>query len=116
MYDIESMTQIANAMFPKVLGMKLTEATTDVLRAEVMVTDDLCTTGKTMHGGAIMTLADFLGAACTMNNLPAGYGTTTIESKTNFVLGRTVRREGHRHVRAGAQRQAHTGLAHNRRA
>jgi uncharacterized protein (TIGR00369 family) len=38
-----------------------------------------------MHGGAIMTLADFMGAACTMNNVPDRYQTTTIESKTNFV-------------------------------
>jgi len=87
MYDIESMTQIANAMFPKVLGIKIVEATEDRMLAELMVTDDLCTTGKTMHGGAIMTLADFMGAACTMNNLPSGYGTTTLESKTNFIAG-----------------------------
>jgi len=85
MYDSEQVTQIANSMFPKVLGMKVLEATKERLVAEVMVTDDLCTTGKTMHGGAIMTLADFMGAACTMNNVPPGAGTTTIESKTNFV-------------------------------
>jgi uncharacterized protein (TIGR00369 family) len=85
MYSIEQLTQVANAMFPSVLGMRITEATPDRLVAEVMVTDELCTTGKTMHGGAIMTLADFMGAACTMNNVPSGAGTTTIESKTNFV-------------------------------
>jgi 1,4-dihydroxy-2-naphthoyl-CoA hydrolase len=85
MYDANQLTQVADAMFPKVLGIKIVEVTQDVLRAELMVTDDLCTTGGTMHGGAIMTMADFLGAACTMNNVPAGAGTTTIESKTNFV-------------------------------
>lgn len=85
MYTKEQTTQIANAMFPKVLGITIVEATPDVMRAEVMVTDDLCTTGRTMHGGAIMTLADFMGAACTMNNVPDRYMTTTIESKTNFV-------------------------------
>jgi uncharacterized protein (TIGR00369 family) len=85
MYDIEQITQVANAMFPKVLGIKVTEATPDKLVAEVIVKDELCTTGRTMHGGAIMTLADFMGAACTMNNVPPGAGTTTIESKTNFV-------------------------------
>ncbi len=85
MYDVKQLTQVANAMFPKVLGMQFKEATKDRLVAEVMVTDDLCTTGRAMHGGAIMTLADFMGASCTMNNVPAGAGTTTIESKTNFV-------------------------------
>ena len=87
MYDANALLQVGNSMFPKVLGMQVLEVTPDKLRIEVMVTDDLCTTGKTMHGGAIMTLADFMGAACTMNNVPAGYGTTTIESKTNFVSG-----------------------------
>jgi uncharacterized protein (TIGR00369 family) len=85
MYDTNQLTQVANAMFPRVLGITILEATKDRLLAEVMVTDDLCTTGKTMHGGAIMTLADFMGAACTMNNVPDRYQTTTIESKTNFV-------------------------------
>jgi len=87
MYDINQLTQVANAMFPKVLGINILEATQDKLRAELIVTDGLCTTGKTMHGGAIMTLADFMGAACTMNNVPPGAGTTTIESKTNFISG-----------------------------
>jgi uncharacterized protein (TIGR00369 family) len=85
MYDTNQLTQVANAMFPRVLGITILEATKDRLLAEVMVTDDLCTTGKTMHGGAIMTLADFMGAACTMNNVPDRHQTTTIESKTNFV-------------------------------
>lgn len=85
MYDSSALNQVANAMFPKVLGMSFLEVSKDRLRAELMVTDDLCTTGKTMHGGAIMTMADFMGAACTMNNVPVGAGTTTIESKTNFL-------------------------------
>lgn len=77
-------------MFPKVLGMKLLECTEDRIVAEVTVTDDICTTGKTMHGGAIMTLADFLGASGTYLNLPEGAGTTTLESKTNFISAATV--------------------------
>lgn len=32
-----------------------------------------------------MAFADTLGAAATMLNLPGGAGTTTIESKTNFL-------------------------------
>jgi uncharacterized protein (TIGR00369 family) len=32
-----------------------------------------------------MAFADTLGAAATVLNLPAGAGTTTIESKTNFL-------------------------------
>jgi uncharacterized protein (TIGR00369 family) len=38
-----------------------------------------------VHGGALMTLADTLGAVGTVLNLPRGAVTTTIESKTNFL-------------------------------
>jgi uncharacterized protein (TIGR00369 family) len=38
-----------------------------------------------VHGGAIMSLADTLGAIGTVLNLPRGTMTTTIESKTNFL-------------------------------
>jgi uncharacterized protein (TIGR00369 family) len=81
------MQQVLDTMFPKVLNMRLTEATADRVAAEVIVTDDMCTTGKMMHGGAVMTMADFLGAAGTVLNLPPGAGTTTLESKTNFISG-----------------------------
>ena len=37
-----------------------------------------------LHGGAIMVLADTLGAVCAFLNLPDGATTSTIESKTNF--------------------------------
>ena len=39
-----------------------------------------------LHGGAIMTLADTAGGALSYANLPEGStGTSTIESKTNFL-------------------------------
>lgn len=47
---------------------------------------ELCTIGGALHGGVLMALADSAGAACAFANLPAGAtGTTTIESKTNFL-------------------------------
>ena len=46
----------------------------------------LCTSGGVLHGGVLMALADSTGAACAFLNLPAGAtGTTTVESKTNFL-------------------------------
>ncbi|HTT86362.1 MAG TPA: PaaI family thioesterase [Acidimicrobiales bacterium] len=39
---------------------------------------------RVLHGGALMTLADSLGALCASLNLPEGATTSTIESKTNF--------------------------------
>jgi uncharacterized protein (TIGR00369 family) len=40
-----------------------------------------------LHGGALMALADSVGAICAFLNLPTGASTSTIESKTNFFRG-----------------------------
>jgi len=76
----------ANPMpFAKLMGIVFTKASTDEVRAEMTVRDDLCTTNSILHGGAAMALADSVGAVATVLNLPPGKGTTTIESKTNFL-------------------------------
>jgi 1,4-dihydroxy-2-naphthoyl-CoA hydrolase len=59
-------------------------------QAEVVLALDwapaLCTANGILHGGVVMALADSAGAACALLNLPeSATGTTTIESKTNFV-------------------------------
>lgn len=66
------------------LGMRVVEATQDRVVAELVVRDDLRTVGGALHGGTLMAFADTLGAVATVLNLPAGAGTTTLESKTNF--------------------------------
>ena len=71
--------------FAELLGIEFVGATPDKLVAEMMVRDDLCTKPAVLHGGAIMALADTLGAVATIVNLPQGAGTTTVESKTNFI-------------------------------
>jgi 1,4-dihydroxy-2-naphthoyl-CoA hydrolase len=71
--------------FATLLGIRFTGAAPDRVTAELTVREDLCTRPAILHGGAIMAFADTLGAAATMLNLAAGAGTTTIESKTNFI-------------------------------
>ena len=44
-----------------------------------------CTIAGALHGGALMTLADSVGAVCAYLNLPLGAGTTTVESGTHFL-------------------------------
>jgi len=83
--QIKFINQALNVMYPKGLGMTITSAEVDRVTAELTVTDDICTTGRTLHGGAAMTMADFLGASGTFLNIPQGATTTTIESKTNFI-------------------------------
>src|SRR6516225_6218674 len=81
--------------FAEMLGVQFESVEPDRVSAKMIVRDDLCTEGGTIHGGAIMSLADTVGAAATLINLQDGAkGTTTIESKTNFVgpapVGATV--------------------------
>ncbi len=71
--------------FAKLLGIELVSASPEKIVAELMVREDLCTRPAVLHGGAIMAFGDTLGAIGTMLNLPEGAGTSTIESKTNFV-------------------------------
>jgi len=77
--------------FAELKGIIFTEAERDRVVARMAVRPDLCTAGQTVHGGAIMAFADSVGAAATVINLPEdAKGTTTIESKTNFIGGAKV--------------------------
>ena len=71
--------------FPRLMGVEIVEAGKDKVRARLLVRPDLCTSGNTIHGGAVMAFADTLGAIGAYLNLPEGAGTTTLESKTNFI-------------------------------
>jgi 1,4-dihydroxy-2-naphthoyl-CoA hydrolase len=71
--------------FATLLGIQFTSAAPERVTAELTVREDLCTRPAILHGGAIMAFADSLGAAATILNLAVGAGTTTIESKTNFL-------------------------------
>ena len=69
----------------RLMGIRLVEQTPDKVVAEMEVREDLCTTNSILHGGAYMAFADTIGAVATVLNLPPGAGTTTVESKTNFI-------------------------------
>jgi uncharacterized protein (TIGR00369 family) len=72
--------------FARLVGVEVTEATPALIRARLVVRPELCTTGGILHGGALMAFADSLGAIGAFLTLPEGAaGTTTIESKTNFL-------------------------------
>jgi uncharacterized protein (TIGR00369 family) len=71
--------------FAELMGIEFVSAAPESVVAAMSVRADLCTIPAALHGGAIMAFADTLGAAGTILNLPEGAGTTTIESKTNFI-------------------------------
>ena len=86
------------------LGIEIVSATKEEVHGRVAWRDELCTVGGALHGGLFMSLADSTGAFCAQLNLPPGAaGTTTIESKTNFLRAVTG---GHLHARS---RPLHAG-------
>jgi uncharacterized protein (TIGR00369 family) len=68
----------------ELLGIEFVELTKERVVATLAIRDDLRTVGGALHGGTLMAFADTVGAVATVLNLPAGAGTTTLESKTNF--------------------------------
>ena len=71
--------------FAEHLGIALVSAEPNRIVGTMTVREALCTRPAVLHGGAIMAFADTLGAIGTLANLAEGAGTTTIESKTNFL-------------------------------
>ncbi|WP_405484168.1 PaaI family thioesterase [Nocardia sp. NBC_00511] len=80
-------TQLFATMpFTEGLGVEVLDCGPELVRSRLQWRENLCTLGGSMHGGALMSLADGTAAVCAFLNLPAGaQGTTTVESKTNFV-------------------------------
>ena len=83
---------LASMPFSVACGVRLEAASPELVSGRLEWAPERCTAGGVLHGGALMTLADSVGAVCAFLNLPQGAGTSTIESKTNFF--RAVR-DGH---------------------
>jgi len=83
--DANSFQQRLASAFPGLLGIRFREVTPERVVASMEVRADMCNGTDVLHGGALMSLADTLGAVGTIVNMPQGARTTTIESKTNFV-------------------------------
>jgi 1,4-dihydroxy-2-naphthoyl-CoA hydrolase len=94
---------LATIPYAATLGMTLEEATPELTRGSLRWSPERCTSSGVLHGGAVMSLADTVGALCAFLNLPAGAGTATVESATN--LFRAVR-DGTLHATA---RPLHVG-------
>jgi 1,4-dihydroxy-2-naphthoyl-CoA hydrolase len=90
MQSLESLQALWAPLFPGLMGVELKEATAERVVATMRVRPELCTTGDSLHGGAIMAFADTLGAVGTFQNLTDGARTTTIDSTTKFIRGAPV--------------------------
>ena len=75
---------LAGMPYATALGISLDVVTPQLVRGSLDWSPGRCTASGLLHGGAIMSLADTIGAVCALLNLPAGAGTATVDSATNF--------------------------------
>jgi uncharacterized protein (TIGR00369 family) len=77
------------------IGVTMMLVTKERIEGELLVTPEHCTIPATMHGGAIMAMADNMGGIGAFLNMAPGSMTSTVESKTNFLraipVGQTAR-------------------------
>jgi 1,4-dihydroxy-2-naphthoyl-CoA hydrolase len=70
---------------PEHFGIRITDAAKDKLVRELDVDDRHLNNSGHVHGGTLAAFADDLGGRLAGLNVPAGFRTTTIESKTNIL-------------------------------
>jgi uncharacterized protein (TIGR00369 family) len=74
----------AGSGMPGHFGIRITDANKDKLIGELDADDRHLNNGGHVHGGAFAAFADDLGGTLAGLNVPPGFRTTTIESKTNI--------------------------------
>jgi uncharacterized protein (TIGR00369 family) len=89
--------------FAGVLGLEIDSASPEEVVGRMPWREEICTGDGVLHGGALMGMADTIGAVCAFLNLPPGAGTATISSSTNLL--RAVRQG----VVTGTARPLHAG-------
>jgi 1,4-dihydroxy-2-naphthoyl-CoA hydrolase len=85
--DADLSALAASMPFAVRCGVHVTSASTEAVVGHLDWSDDRCTVGGLLHGGALMTLADSLGAVAAFLHLPEGAGTATISSSTALLRG-----------------------------
>jgi 1,4-dihydroxy-2-naphthoyl-CoA hydrolase len=77
------------AMMPlaRTLGIELDLVRPDEVVGRLAHDPSLCTVANFLHGGMVVTLADSVAGMCAYLNLPERATTSTIELKSNFLVG-----------------------------
>lgn len=66
------------------LGLRIVSARPDRVEAQMLAAPFLINRNGTLHGGAVMGMADHLGGLGAFLNIGPTESTATVESKTNF--------------------------------
>jgi uncharacterized protein (TIGR00369 family) len=83
----EAQQLIEQIPFATSLGITIDSASKDEVVARMPYAESRTTLGGAVNGGALMSLADNVGAVCAFLNLPPGAGTSTTSSATVFLRG-----------------------------
>lgn len=83
----EEIDFVAMMPFAASIGVQIDSAGKDEVVGRLPYDESRTTTGGALHGGALMALADSIGAVCAVFNLPPGAGTSTTSSSTVFLRG-----------------------------
>jgi 1,4-dihydroxy-2-naphthoyl-CoA hydrolase len=67
------------------LGIEIDSGSPEQVVGRMRWAPDLCTGAGILHGGALMSLADTIGAVCAFLNLPPGANTATISSAASML-------------------------------
>jgi uncharacterized protein (TIGR00369 family) len=78
---------LATMPFAVHAGVVIDAASKEAVVGHVDWAEERCTIGGLLHGGALMTLADSLGAVAAFLHLPEGAGTATVSSNTSLTRG-----------------------------
>ena len=70
---------------PEHFGIRITSLDKDKLVGELDVDHRHINNSGNVHGGALLAFADDLGGSVAKLNIPSGFRTTTIESKSNIL-------------------------------
>ena len=87
MPDVDPAALLAMMPFAVATGIEVDRATPEEVTGRLAWSPERCTAGFVMHGGALMTLADTVGAVCGFLNLPPGATMSTVASSTSLMRG-----------------------------
>lgn len=76
---------VALMPFAEATGVVLDSADADRVVGHLDWAENRCTAGGALHGGALITLADSVGAVCAFLGLPPGAGTATTSTSTQLM-------------------------------
>ena len=87
MPDVDPAALLAMMPFAVATGIEVDRAAPEEVTGRLAWSPERCTAGFVMHCGALMTLADTVGAVCAFLNLPPGATTSTVASSTSLMRG-----------------------------